>query len=84
MVHISCLRIIETTLAPIRWNDKTIETVIPFYKKTNFIYKKSKAVLKLAKLERIGGKGFTSLMADLYQDINSVSSFSRYIIGKFH
>ena len=67
MVHISCLRIIETTLAPIRWNDKTIETVIPFYKKTNFIYKKSKAVLKLAKLEKIGGaKGFNSLMADLY------------------
>ena len=81
MVHISCLRIIETTLAPIRWNDKTIETVIPFYKRTNFIYKKSKAVLKLAKLERIGGKGFTSLMADLCHKKGASALMEHFLEG---
>ena len=81
MVHISCLRIIETTLAPIRWNDKTIETVIPFYKKKNFIYKKSKAVLKLAKLEKIGSNGFTSLMANLCHKKGACALIEHFLEG---
>ena len=83
MVHISCLRIIETTLAPIRWNDKTIETVIPFYKKKNFIYKKSKAVLKLAKLEKIGSNGFTSLMANLCHKKGACALIEHFLRGEY-
>ena len=43
--------------------------------------KKSKAVLKLAKLEKIGRKGVTSLMADLCHNEGACALMEHFLEG---